>query len=237
VRLIDHKSQGGRSESDIAEGLSAHCRRLDQQRLNICSTIIPDHIPRILELLRDRKRPDFICEVLGYARGFGSGRLISKDSCVRIVDVIRTEPGKDSVDRVLLKKPKLLEEPPPRRAERRELRERALPEHDNRPFGLRRRDDAGHEKMGAGRHFGRGPEACQKMENDEKMMCMVLSRLVLRGMRDELGAGMSSEEICKKLEERHLISLTDVDTMADVVRDVVLRDPKRPLVIRKEPRQ
>jgi len=195
VRVIEHESQSGKSEAEITTGLTNHCNHLEDHRRNICETIVPSQIPRVLELLKDKKRPDFVCEVLGFARGFGSGRLVSKANCITIVDSIRKEPGDEPV------RPKVLDDE--------QMRERVWTERDGRPVRMRfDRPDDRFDRMLPMR-LPRGPEICQAMDGDQKTVCMVLSRLVLRGMKEELRSGMSSEEICQKLEERHLIKLTD----------------------------
>jgi hypothetical protein len=47
------------------------------------------------------------------------------------------------------------------------------------------------------------------MAREERIICMVLSRLVAKGMVEELKEGVPAAAICKKLDDRRLIKLTD----------------------------
>jgi hypothetical protein len=219
VRAIDRETHAGKTPEEITTALSTHCDRLDDVRKNICVSIIPNRVPRILELMAEKKGPDAVCEALGFSRSFGGGRLIAKDQCVKYVDLVREDHAKNP-------KGESRSHIDPKDAEKRferlggnsageqvrefkkrhqDLREDVLGksgnELDSVKEGLRHRLDAGFAHP--------GPGVCKDLDHEQRLVCHVVSRLVLRGMIEELESGMDSGEICKKLEEKHLIKLAD----------------------------
>jgi hypothetical protein len=208
VGMIERESHGGKSEAEIAQAIGQMCLMLNDARRNICTTLVPGQLPHILSLLGARKRPDFICEMLGFTRGFAVGRLVRSDMCARIVDRIKNDPmsvsrpadsGPDPAP--LLRRPAV--QPDEAAGESR------LPriDVDRRPFGLR---GAAPRKAGL-KLFRFGSAVCRDVEPAEKMTCHVLAKLVIRRMREELDQGASAGEICQKMQEKHLISLVEGD--------------------------
>jgi hypothetical protein len=91
VRVVERETAAHKSPADVLPGLLTHCGRLPDARKNICLALVPDQVERMIALLAESKRPDEICEGLGYARSLRSGRFIEKDKCSELVDVIRKE--------------------------------------------------------------------------------------------------------------------------------------------------
>jgi hypothetical protein len=255
VRVIQRETAAGKTELDVTNSLSTHCDRLDDIRKNICIAIVPGQVPKIVELLGEKKTPDVICESLGFTRTFGAGRVIPRDQCTSNVELIRKEyaklapeekaglNGRPPIDRERLREDRpdrlirdklaglredtpdrlrddRLERPPPpdlngpgdspgQLKERlRRIREQSLPGDRPGPLG---RDREGLRRLDRGRFPPgmRGSAVCKDLGQEERMVCEIISRLVLRGMTDDLESGLSSADICKKLEDRHLIKLTD----------------------------
>jgi hypothetical protein len=217
VRSIERETKEGKTEAEITSRLSAHCDHLEDMRKNICLSLIPSQIPRIAALIAEKKTPDVICEDLGFARNFGSGRLIRTDQCTKFVDLIRQDyakrPKEGKADGVDENDPKhsnrkriALEKPHTERGE--DFRRAALDRLD-RPFPEREpfRNRQGYSR--ASRGYGPTSTFCKDLDHEERIVCHILSRLVLRGMEDDLEAGTEATEICKKLEEKHLIKLTE----------------------------
>jgi hypothetical protein len=77
-----------------------------------------------------------------------------------------------------------------------------------RPQWKRQPDDEGPVDLGRPTKV-RKVTVCKDLDEEEKTACLALSRLVSRGMRQELKAGMSSQDVCQKLQEQNLIKLGD----------------------------
>ncbi|OHT16025.1 hypothetical protein TRFO_13511 [Tritrichomonas foetus] len=70
------------------------------------------------------------------------------------------------------------------------------------------------------RHFNtffrrKSPRACDMVSPDDRVVCHVLTRLIVRTMRREVMQNVTSSEICKKLEDLHLITLTNKTVLYD----------------------
>jgi hypothetical protein len=52
----------------------------------------------------------------------------------------------------------------------------------------------------------REPEPCRKFSADEKMLCHVVSRFLVRRMHEDVGKGLNSSAVCQKMADRHLVS-------------------------------
>jgi hypothetical protein len=50
-------------------------------------------------------------------------------------------------------------------------------------------------------------KACKSLEQDQRVACQVVLRLVLRGLQSDLDKGVDSGSICQKMHDRHLIKL------------------------------
>jgi hypothetical protein len=181
VRAIERETSSGKSESEVLSGLAAHCDRLTDDRKNICLTIVPDQVPTILGHLREKRRPDFVCELIGFLRSKIGTRVMSADTCTTLVDALLKDRRPDHP----LRGPD------------------DNPEADDRPRAFPPRRAAGDfiPKMP-------GPGVCHGVAEDARDACMLLSRFVLRGMRTEVEEGMSAEKICERLDEQKLIQIT-----------------------------
>jgi hypothetical protein len=159
VRGVEHALQGGKKEPDMLGPLRDHCATLPDSRKNICTTIITIHLRGIIDLLQEKKRPDFVCDFLGYPRRFGTNRIIPNDNCVRIVEALRNESSYDNG------RP----EPPPLPLPPRGLPDPRPPinpeDQDPRPFGLHRPAiDRLPRPSFLERHFFHGPKVCREIE-------------------------------------------------------------------------
>jgi hypothetical protein len=227
VRLIERETQAGKGKEEITKVLDEHCARLDDVRKNICTAINPGQVTKILELMTEKKRPEFICEFLGFARSSGSGRLLPKTQCTSIVDRIRGENGPAPAARPAIEplsdtsasantsNPATDDKISRFRNINREPKIPSLADHQPRPFGLHRTFEDHLRPFGRShfgfRHMLHGPEFCRNLEPEQAMACQMIARLVSRELRDELKSGAGSGEICQKLHDRKLIKLTEAE--------------------------
>jgi hypothetical protein len=89
VRVVDREIELGKNDTAIASELSAQCDSGDVYRKTICSRIADHRIPKIRELVSKGRRPDFICDALGYTRSFASGHPVSQSTCLSVADDLR----------------------------------------------------------------------------------------------------------------------------------------------------
>jgi hypothetical protein len=166
-------------------------------------------------MLGDKKSPDVICESLGFTRTFGAGRVIPREQCTSNVDLIRREYAKlppesksDLNARLPIDKVNRLSSNEDDLERKQHIRGQALPDEKTGHLPL---DHEGPRRFDRARFplAMRGNAICKDLGPDERLVCEIISRLVLRGMADDLEAGLSSVDICKKLEDRRLIKLTD----------------------------
>jgi hypothetical protein len=190
IRIIDHAIRDGKSTSAITDELSSHCTKLADPRKNICQSIVPLHISNITTQLSDKKHPDEICESLGFIRHF-SGRVISTSQCVRFVNLTRFEVAAqtESSDE---KKKSLLPLP--------------------RPFS---KLGSVLSKRSFRRFFGFS-SVCKDVTADERIGCHVISRLVGRELPENIDRNVTNLEICQKLNDRHLIKLSEESGQGEV---------------------
>jgi hypothetical protein len=197
VRIVDREFHGGKSATEISSIVESRCASLYERRKNVCLGIASNQTQRIIDLLTEKKRPDFICEVLGYPSDSARERAISKEKCLKIVESFRSDTNETEPEpRPLPLRPIGLRE---------DVARPVIAEGDPRPFGLRDTP----RKSFAERHLRHGPPVCRKVEPEDRMPCLILARFVKRGMAQELKDGASAGEICKKLEDRGMIRLTE----------------------------
>jgi hypothetical protein len=185
VRIVEHSIRAGKDISAITEELSAHCEKLLDPRKNICRALVPAHVSNISDQLSAKQRPDVICESLGFARHFGGGRVVSKAQCIRYVDLARAEINESKA-----------------------TEEKDSGIHLPRPFS--KLTDA--FRAGGLRRFLGLTSACKDVPGNEKIECHVIARLFNRALRDSGDKDGTSAEICQKLNERHLIKLSDEES-------------------------
>jgi hypothetical protein len=321
VRVIERESRANKSRPEISSGLMTHCSRLNDFRQNICAAIVPGRITEALGLLEQKRRPDFVCEMLGYSRWFGNSRFVSEATCIKVIDEVRQLPdvksGKSPFKRGGRQPFEAVDggrEPnPDELPARRKKRDRPWPPNERdpkgrggkfadkfprrrfngpisedpegdpglvepnqpiddgralrklRPFTFRKLKNGGSsidgtaifaKKKSAGSNIdgtavfankkrpavlevthgerrrqsdeessgdsgkpvrgsvSRKVTVCTGLDKDEKTACLALSRLVSRGMREELKAGMSSQDVCQKLHEQNIIKLGDTKVLS-----------------------
>jgi hypothetical protein len=173
VRIIDRATRSDKEATAISDEVSAHCNKLPNPRKEICSAIIAASLANITAQLADTRRPDAICESLGYPRPFAGGREITAERCASVVDLVKAEPAPAEGDQGGKKVPLI-----------------KLP----KPFGRR----------GIARIFGFSA-ACKSVAQEERLVCHVISRFVLRGQG--IDKSTSSGAICEKLDAKHLIKI------------------------------
>jgi hypothetical protein len=91
VRIVDRATRD--NKDGTSDELSAHCNKLHNPRKEICLALVPSQVANITAQLAEKRRPDEICESLGYARHFGGGREITSERCARVVDLVRDNPA------------------------------------------------------------------------------------------------------------------------------------------------
>jgi hypothetical protein len=205
VSIVERELQGGKSEADITTTLNTHCAGLQDPRQNICTTIVTGQVRRIIDTLNEKKRPGFVCEILGFARGNGGARPVSKDACLKIVDLIRTDGANSSVPEVGMRRiPRLLPFNDP------DSKLDIRPAIRRRPFGLGGlgRLAPSFDKVSDDFRLVHGPKACRSVSHEERMACFAIARSVRRGFV-ELNEGTTSGEICQKLNDKEVVKLAD----------------------------
>jgi hypothetical protein len=192
VRVIERENRANKSTAEIASGLSTYCKHLDDYRKEICEALVPRHIESALKMIKDQRRPDFVCELLGYSRFFGASRVIARDVCIQVIDDIRDSGDRENMKRPAVRRSDDGERPIAGEATRRKDGDQVGKEDGDTTS--RRRETTPH-----------GPRVCNRLDGEAKGACVAVWRVVSRGMRDELQSGATSDEICERLSERNLI--------------------------------
>jgi hypothetical protein len=185
--------------------LSEHCEKLpDDKRKEVCNLIVPAKVPEIVKLIEEKKRADFICEGLGFARGFGAGRDVFRPDCEEIVAAIKKDEL-ESADHANHSENGTLT------GSSGQLLEEQKPDEKNpggpvvpgqvKKFGLRRfLPDILRQKF---------TRSCRDFPREKKSLCHLISRLINRRFPEEL-RNSSAGEICTKLDQQKFLKLTDV---------------------------
>lgn len=212
VRSVERLVRGGKSVEEITKELDGHCEKVKDPRKNICVQIIPNQIGKIVDFVQEKKRPDYICDMLGYSFNFGSSRLIAKDKCMKYVDAVKSGMS-EAHDR----RPSLLSIDHDAKVE--EMRKHALEPRDLKklPFGL----DHHHHRLERPdpnrimdhhhilHHIRPGAHICHEIEDhEERTVCHIVVRQAMREMKPELEKE-TSEKICDLMNEKKLIKLTE----------------------------
>ena len=77
-------------EADVIGSLTKHCQKLRHLQKDVCNDIVSKRLPEIRFLLQQKKRPDQVCDAIGYNRSFLSGHTVSKRFCGIIVNRLRS---------------------------------------------------------------------------------------------------------------------------------------------------
>jgi hypothetical protein len=176
VRIIGHRKRAGKVEADITADLTAHCAKLRAPRRNICEAIVPSRIDNISAQLAIKRKPQDICESLGFTRPPPARRFVQRDQCVKYAEKAKTQAEKVDAPGA------------------NESLKGKLP----KPFAGR-----GLFSRLFGKVYG-----CRDAPADERVSCYVVSRLVVKGLRGDLRASMTGDEICDKLEAKKLVQFT-----------------------------
>jgi hypothetical protein len=89
VRIVSEEL-ATQDDPNVAGSMTKHCQKLGDLQKDVCNDIISKKLPDIRVLLRQKKRPDQVCDAIGYNRSFSSGHTVSKRFCGIIVDKLRT---------------------------------------------------------------------------------------------------------------------------------------------------
>jgi hypothetical protein len=190
VRIIEHSLHSNKSATAITDELTSHCAKLTDPRKAICEALVPAHIGNVTAQLSANQRPDVICESLGFVRHFGGGRVVSEAQCIRYADLARAElKESDNADA-----------------------QKAPGDRLPRPFSKL----AGAFRSGGFRRFLGLSAACKGVPAEERAGCHGVASLVSRGLSEGIEKAATGEEICKKLNERHLIKLSDGEIPARI---------------------
>jgi hypothetical protein len=188
VRIVAHESRQGRSTDAIQSELALHCNRLADARKDICLAIVNGSTARILALVADQKRPDQICEEIGYGRTFEGVSGVTRESCQlvgdRLLNALKEARGIDQP-----KQHPAIEEFGTKR------NPLTLLNRDSLPRFFRRRM--------------RGDRICLEFEETQRAGCHTVVGLLMRGLRDEVAQGANSTYLCDQLEARHLVSFVN----------------------------
>lgn len=191
VRMIEREATSGKTPQEVSQNVLPHCDKLLEAHRAICQQLASTQIEKILGLVKEGKRVDFVCDILGYSHGFGTERMIPKDTCVKVIDALKEE-----------RPPQLLEDEPEKRSPELEPKDPG-----SLPFGLRPPINKLRTMP-----FLRRPvsSVCRKFETrEERMACQIVSRLAMKETSEQISKGDSSEQICQTLQERKFIKLTE----------------------------
>jgi hypothetical protein len=215
VRVIERENRANKSSAEIASGLSRYCEHLDHYRKEICEALVPRHIESALKMIKDQRRPDFVCELLGYSRFFGASRVIARDVCIQIIDDIRDSGDRENMKRPAVRRSDDGERPMAREATRRREGDQVGKEDSETTSRHRKTMLHGDEAPPALARTRalHGPGVCNRLDGEAKVACVAVWRVVSRGMRDELQSGATSDEICERLSERNLIKFRGQGTI------------------------
>lgn len=185
VRMIDRMEHANKKEDEIKKALETHCEKLEDPRKNICVQIVPSQVEKINGLLKEKKRPDFICDSLGFSREFGHGRVISKEKCAALVDSVKKSHEEASKGQDL---------PPALNGTKKLIHMNMTHEMLKAPWM--------HKTLGLG--------VCRTIEDhEERRTCHVVARFTMRLMHEEVEKGADSTAICEKLAEKKFIKFTE----------------------------
>ena len=181
VRVIERLLNDGKDAAFIKSNISAHCLKLQTPRNETC-TKMAGKVEKVIDHLQNGKRPDFICDQLGFTRHFRLPSDIPRSTCVTVVDAIKKNSQQSFLPH-LKRADKLLEEPEKKQEGVHHMR----PMNPFHPFT---------------RRFG----VCQEFETPkDKMICHMLTRVVMRDMHTEIREGLESSAICDKMQEKGLV--------------------------------
>ena len=202
VRAIERQVMSGKAKDEIVEAIQNHCSRLVDSHKEVCDQILTTSMDKVITHVRDGRRVDFVCDILGFSHGFGQERLIPKDTCIQVIDALKAE------------RPQLLEDTAT------EKTEETKTETSEKPSGPLNPSSPAQIPFGLGptRNTLRqmpflrrpAPSVCRKMKsNEERARCQIVARVATRELSDEIAKGENSEKICQMLQDRKLIKLTE----------------------------
>jgi hypothetical protein len=180
VRLVEQGRQMGRSRANLTAFLESHCERLIDPRRDICLSIVPDKVRQILLFLEDNKPHEEICSSLGFKRIAGPGRVIEKDQCIRIVDLVKADRAKQQ------------------NTSRTSVGGRDSTEQFSGFF----------RHLAFRRRFASGSEICREVEENDRKTCHIVARLVLRTMPAAIEEGASSRALCSELQRHRYLNFS-----------------------------
>jgi hypothetical protein len=88
VRIVSAEL-AAQDDTDLIGSLTEHCQKLPDLQKDVCNDVISKKLPEIRVLLQQKKRPDQVCDAIGYNRSFSSGQTVSKRFCGIIVNKLR----------------------------------------------------------------------------------------------------------------------------------------------------
>jgi hypothetical protein len=180
----------------------------------VCLDIISQHIPKIQTLIGDKKRPDYVCDAIGFGLNFSGRSIVARSKCIAIVDEVRKpfESGRSRLwqsNSANVTRPQVLEVEEP-------ISPKKLASEVYARSGMFAQSGAG---RGALKDFLRSvlhePEACLPFKGDDRLTCHVISRFLSRRMHEEFGKGLDSSALCDRMVERHLISYASDEHVAN----------------------
>jgi hypothetical protein len=204
VRIFEHEIRQKRAPADIVADLSTQCTRLQGERKGVCLELLNKSASQIESLLGEQKRPDQICEEIGYARSFTPGYAVSRALCEEIVEHVR---GHQGGARYRLPWKSRFGARDSKEESDRDVRRPRVENEDSEW----ERHARGH--LSSFRHvfqerFG-ARRLCRDVRGQLRAVCETITGFVMHGMNEELAREANSTAICDELAGRHLLSFDD----------------------------
>ena len=182
VRQMERAVNDGKEADTIKSEIGKHCEKLSAPRNETCKKMV-DSTDKVIGMLKEGKRPDFICDSLGYTRHFRLTTEIPKDKCVAVIDALKKRTHDTTFPRLPMG-PKVLEDDEKKQIFK-PIRGPLI------PFA---------------RRFG----VCKDFENpQDRMVCQIISRIAFHDMHKELEQGVESGAICDAMKEKGLVKFSE----------------------------
>ena len=223
VRQIERMEESGVDIDQISSKVHELCNKFGENRKQVCETIANEKVKQVVELLKDKKFPQFVCDVIGYRRADEPERQISKSDCLTVVEKLKEQyknfkPGlRRFLNRSHIEPPHAEEPKPHDEAEKpaqpaqnikilsEEEEKKEKPKEHQKPFGLFPEHGIFDRRLRLPFNrtpYGLGP-VCKEMPQESRMACHIISRFVFRALRH--GQEEEPEQICNTLNETRYI--------------------------------